>query len=155
QRAVKNTLTLEQRVEDQTRALKEMQSQLMQVSKLSALGTMSASLAHELNNPIAVMTGYLETLKESNLPEEPARQIVRIEESLKRMQQTIDHLRRFSRRGKGAEFWRLTDLSQIVADSFILLDPVIEASKISVRMELAEESLPILGDSHLLESVVQ
>jgi two-component system, NtrC family, sensor kinase len=44
---------LEQQVEDRTAALRQAQEALVQSEKLASLGTLSASIAHEINNPLA------------------------------------------------------------------------------------------------------
>ncbi len=44
---------LERQVEDRTNALKQAQEALVQSEKLASLGTLSASIAHEINNPLA------------------------------------------------------------------------------------------------------
>jgi len=45
--------SLEQKVQERTKALKETQNQLLQTEKLASLGKLSASIAHEINNPLA------------------------------------------------------------------------------------------------------
>ena len=54
--------TLEQRVEERTRELQEAQSQLIQTEKLASLGKLSASIAHELNNPLSGILTYAKLL---------------------------------------------------------------------------------------------
>jgi two-component system, LuxR family, sensor kinase FixL len=44
--------------------LRELQSELIHVSRLSAMGTMASTLAHELNQPLTAITNYLETTRD-------------------------------------------------------------------------------------------
>jgi two-component system sensor kinase FixL len=52
---------------DQQRAeleVRELQSELIQVSRLSAMGTMASTLAHEINQPLTAITNYLEAVRD-------------------------------------------------------------------------------------------
>lgn len=44
--------------------LKELQSELIHVSRLSAMGTMASTLAHEINQPLTAIANYLETMRD-------------------------------------------------------------------------------------------
>src|SRR3546814_2804016 len=54
---------LTERERDELR-MKELQSELVHVSRLSAMGTMASTLAHELNQPLTAVANYLETTRD-------------------------------------------------------------------------------------------
>jgi signal transduction histidine kinase len=52
--------SLEQKVEERTKQLQDLQQQLIQSAKMSAVGRMLSGMAHELNNPLTVIMGHTE-----------------------------------------------------------------------------------------------
>jgi len=49
--------------QDAERKLRELQSELVHVSRVSAMGTMASTLAHEINQPLTAIANYLETTR--------------------------------------------------------------------------------------------
>lgn len=54
---------LEQKVEERTQQLRDLQQQLIQTAKMSAVGQLVGGVAHELNNPLTVILGFAELEK--------------------------------------------------------------------------------------------
>lgn len=100
--------TLNQRLRDEVlerentrQALVRTQDELVQAGKLSALGVMSASISHELNQPLAAIRSYGDNakifLQQQRLPE-VAGNLELITTLTGRMASIIEHLRAFARR---------------------------------------------------------
>lgn len=132
--------------------LREAESQLVQSAKLASLGTLSAGVAHELNQPVAVIRGVSQQLRdEKDLPEEMKADLELIEGQTDRMMKIIKHLRTFCRSG-GAEYTEV-DVNTVIEDCFILIGAQLKAHDIEVCLELSEQALFVLGDANELEQV--
>ncbi|OAN63812.1 PAS domain-containing sensor histidine kinase [Sphingomonas sp. TDK1] len=113
-------LTEEQRTEVR---LKELQSELIHVSRLSAMGTMASTLAHELNQPLTAIANYLEAgrhlmSQQSDDPEDQAMIEEAMEESVKealRAGNIVRRLREFVSRGEAD--MNLVDLPRVIDDA--------------------------------------
>lgn len=126
--------------------LKELQSELIHVSRLSAMGTMAATLAHELNQPLTAIANYMEAaelLLDSPAPDTPALLHEAVGESARealRAGHIVRRLRDFVARGEVEA--RVEDLPHLVDEacrlaligtrergirSFVRLDPARQA----------------------------
>ncbi len=96
--------------------LRVMQAQLVQNSKLAALGELIAGVAHELNNPLAIILGNAELLSPQRNPDDQ-RSVEQIIESAKRARRVIQSLATFARRGPILKEWTApSDLIERVLD---------------------------------------
>lgn len=99
---------LRQEVLEREQAQQELvraQDDLVQAGKLSALGTMSASISHELNQPLAAIRSYAENaeiLLDHQRTEDARGNLKLISELTGRMASIIAHLRAFARRDRHA-----------------------------------------------------
>ncbi len=79
--------------------LSSMTQQLWQASKLATMGELAASVAHELNNPLATLALHAEFLLERLPSDDPKRRAVKvIEQEIERMATLVSNLLLFSRR---------------------------------------------------------
>jgi signal transduction histidine kinase len=102
------TLELDDRVAARTAELqakdeeiRAMSQQLWQAAKLATMGELAASIAHELNNPLATVTLRVEMLQGTMPPDAPQRRALEvIEQEVERMGQLVGNLLQFTRRGQ-------------------------------------------------------
>ncbi|MGB8298551.1 MAG: ATP-binding protein [Polyangia bacterium] len=113
-------VTLEKRVEDKTKELRDAQDLLLRSRSLAAIGSLGAGVAHEINNPLTGVLGLAQILL-SDLPEgHPARPLIKdIEEQAARIQGIVANLLRFSQKQSGEHF-RPFDLGEVVGDALEL-----------------------------------
>ena len=112
----------------QALVLKDEQDKLLQSGKLSALGQMSASLAHELRQPlntISVAAQNLEMMAEKGpvAPDVLNPKINRILEQVERASQIMDRIRRFSRKSGG--LFAEADLTELAEGVRLLMEHVL------------------------------
>src|SRR5205807_2255515 len=94
--------TLEKKVEERTRELKESQETMVQQEKMVGIGQLAAGIAHELNTPLGTIIGYAQMLRE-DLAQQPAAQasLTDVEEIIGqagRCRDLVKNLLNFSRR---------------------------------------------------------
>jgi signal transduction histidine kinase len=81
--------------------IRAMSQQLWQTAKLATMGELAASIAHELNNPLATVTLRVEMLQGTMTPDAPQRRALEvIEQEVERMGQLVGNLLQFMRRGQ-------------------------------------------------------
>lgn len=81
--------------------VKAMTQQLWQAAKLATLGELAASIAHELNNPLATVSLRVEALLTQTPADAPQRPLLEVvEQEVERMAGLVANLLQFSRRGQ-------------------------------------------------------
>lgn len=142
----------EQELEASYKKLKETQNQLIQTSKLKALGELSASIAHELKQPLTVIRGLAQNLLKNTAPHEPEYEKTKlILDASINMEVIIKHLGVFSRTEN--QKFKPVDLNGVIESAFIMLKKLLEKSSIDCRMDL-KQIPPVAGSAVRLEQVI-
>ncbi len=133
---------------------KEAQASLIQASKLSALGEITAKVAHELNNPLCVVMGMSQmVLNKSNLDERATERINKVLRAAQRMEGLIQQMKRHSR-NTCDDPKELITLDSIIKNTLILLDATLSSHKVVLSFSVAPDLKPIWGDQVKLESII-
>jgi two-component system, NtrC family, sensor kinase len=134
--------SLERQVEERTVALKEAQAQLIQSEKMSSLGKLAASIAHEINNPLAGILTYAKLLIRMHEEDEVSGQVRAsclknlklVQRETERCSAIVRNLLDFARQRPLS--LKEVDVNQAVDESLLLL-----ANQIAIQGVVLEKDL--------------
>jgi two-component system sensor kinase FixL len=143
----------------QTQArLHELQSELVHVSRLSAMGEMASALAHELNQPLAAISNYMKgsrrLLAASSDPNKPKIETAldRAAEQAMRAGQIIRRLRDFVSRGESEK--RVESLSKLIEEAGALGLSGAREQGVQLRFNLNRDHDLVLVDRVQIQQVL-
>jgi two-component system sensor kinase FixL len=138
--------------------LQELQSELVHISRLTAMGEMASTLAHELNQPLSAIANYLkgsQRLLETSRDEQTVKvkdAIHRAAEQALRAGQIIRRLRDFVTRGEGER--RVESLPKLVEEASALALVGAKELGVRVRFQLSPEVDLVLADKVQIQQVL-
>jgi signal transduction histidine kinase len=143
------TQELEQKVAERTAQLEATRQNLVRKDRLASLGELSATMAHEINNPVAGVRNLAmlmnRLLKDEGLPPEGVGKfrayLEQVEEETGRVGRIVTDLLSFSRQGQPAR--EPTDLNAVLQNTLTLLSPRLHQYWIWCKLE-ADDSLPMV-----------
>ncbi len=169
-------LELEQRVEERTRALsdanqrleteieerrrteaslRQLGDELVQANKLATMGQIAASVAHEVNQPLAAIRTYADNaailLERGRVPDASAN-LTTIASLTERIGTITQELRGFARRASGVV--EPVSLRQAIDGSLLLLDHRVRRQAVRLDLDLPDGPLPIMGELVRIEQVI-
>jgi signal transduction histidine kinase len=130
---------LDAKVAERTRALEQAQAHLVRSEKLATMGQLTASIAHEVNNPIAVIQGNLDLARDllgpAAAPVAPELRLV--DEQIERMRLIVTQLLQFARPTEYAGYVTTLDAGRLLDESLILVEHLLGRAHIEVRSAYA------------------
>lgn len=126
----------------------------VQASKLAALGEVAAGIAHEINNPLAIISGVVSILP--NVRDNPRKfeaKLAQVKISVERISRIVTGLKRYVHKGSKQVSVPI-DLVQIVRDSLEFVEQKAIDVGVQLRRSVAGHEAMILGDVGELQQVL-
>jgi PAS domain S-box-containing protein len=146
-------ITERKRVEAQFQRQREA---VFQSEKLAALGRLVAGVAHEMNNPLGIVSSRLEVMlleaEEQHLPSSLIDDLKVLHRNTLRAARIARGLRSFARHSSGEPI--LVDVNAVVDETLLLMEKTLVTEGIQVRISLDRTLPPILGDVNGLHQVL-
>lgn len=146
---------LEDKVAERTAALKQVQAELVQAGKLTALGEMSAGISHELNQPLTAIQSLADNvgiLLDRQKNDDARSNVDKISKLAGRMGRIIRNLRAFARK-EGEEVTEV-DIVEVVNDALGIASPRLQASEVTVAWSPPDVPVRVLGGRVRLQQVL-
>ena len=139
------------------RRIEDLQTELLHASRLSVMGQMASTMAHELNQPLTAVTNYLEAGRHlisagAAAPERIADLMEKAVAQAQRAGEVIRQLRRFVSKGEIER--RTQNLNQLVEEALAL--GLVGARQLGVRvsLELEHDLPPVTVDPVQIQQVI-
>jgi PAS domain S-box-containing protein len=131
----------------------QLEQQLLASGRLVAVGELTASMAHEFNNPLGIILGFAQGLLDSMDASDPNTAHVRIiAEEAKRCEKLVQELLEFGR-PKSADFIG-TDVEAIIERTISLVQPHAAKNKVETTIQLAAPLPQMYADPQQLQQVL-
>ena len=136
--------------------LHELERSARQAEKMAAVGTLAAGVAHELNNPIGIISSRIELML-LDLPSAPEqaelrRDLETLHRHAQRVARIVQGLLSFARPAPAEQ--GPVDLNRVVEDTLLLVDKPVAKAGIAIVRRLGPALPAVWGDAHALQQVV-
>lgn len=142
-----------QQLKAQSDKLMEIEEQLLHAERLSVLGELSASLAHEVRNPLASIWGVVEILQQKlKAKKEDAEFTEILVKEVNRLNEVVENYLTLSRKSKPS--LKKCDLHEIVQSVVLLLKSKALRHNIEFNIEFPEQPIFIQADENQLRQIL-
>ena len=145
-------LALLQESKDSLANLQRLQGQLIHSEKMASLGQLVAGAAHEINNPLTAILGYVDLLgAQPELSERDRDLVGKIDQHAKRTKTLVSHLLSFAKQIPAER--RLLALNSVLRNAVKLREVELANRRVQVSFDLSEPLPQVEGDSNQLLQV--
>jgi signal transduction histidine kinase len=143
-------------LEARTRELQAAQTQLLRAEKMAAVGQLTASIAHEVNNPIAVIQGNLDLVREllGDAAGPVADELKLADQQIERMRLIVTQLLQFARPNEYAGYVEAVDPQRALEDCLVLTGHLLGRGRITVARQYQATRLAGINRQELQQVLV-
>ena len=148
---------LDAKVAERTRELEGAKHQLVRSEKLATIGQLTASIAHEVNNPIAVIQSNLDLVRQLLAPEVATAvrpELRTIDEQIERMRLIVTQLLQFARPGEYAGYVEAVPPAAVLDECVMLVSHQLDRTRITVEREFASDRCAAVNRRELQQVLV-
>jgi PAS domain S-box-containing protein len=149
-------ITERKHAEEARDRLRQLESDFAHISRVSTMGELTASLAHEIKQPIGAAVTNAEAclrLLDRKQPDisEACEAALEMTKDARRAADIIDRVRLLYQKGRPQ--LELVDVNEVVAEMLIMLRNQANRYSVTMRTELAEEKIRVMADRVQLQQV--
>jgi two-component system, NtrC family, sensor kinase len=132
---------------------KRTEERMYHTEKLASLGTLAAGVAHEINNPLAVILGFTDILLEKAPQDSESSEMLKtIEKQANNAKRVVENLLSFARYRDIKE--ELVDINESIEEVLRVVGNSLRVNRVTVVKHLAWDLPRFKGDSRQIEQVV-
>jgi signal transduction histidine kinase len=132
--------------------LKQAQKDIIRAEKLASVGRLSSGIAHEIGNPIGIISGYLELLKQNDISDDDKKDfLLRTENEINRVNTIIRQLLDISRPSR--EDLKAVCVHSIIEDTIDVFKFQPLMSNIELQLDMAADQDIVIADPNQLRQV--
>ncbi|MDA8124226.1 MAG: ATP-binding protein [Deltaproteobacteria bacterium] len=145
--------SLEDRVQEATRRVVQLQKQVNQLQQLTAMGYLTATLAHDLGTPLHSIAGLAGLLQESgDWPPDVSRKLELIVQQTRRLHTVIQNVRRATRPPE--PHFETVGVADLLNETLPLVEPLTQKAGIDLQVRLVEPLPRIHADRYRVQTAL-
>ncbi|HEY0894759.1 MAG TPA: ATP-binding protein [Cellvibrio sp.] len=134
------------------REIAQQREVLQRNEKLASMGTLLAGVAHELNNPLTIVVGQSQLLRETEQDERVLKRAEKIANAAERCVKIVSTFLSMAREQPPKRKW--VDINRVIQDVIDLLDFNLRNQQINLELELSEQLPGVMADHNQLHQVI-
>ena len=138
--------SLEKEVAARSKELAQAQDALIRAAKLATIGQLSASINHEINQPLSAMSTYLVSSRrmiDKGMYDQAKENLHTLESLVHRVHKIVAQLKQFSRLEQQEQSLQSVALQQCVDNALVIVGPEIKKRHVELQMDLIDASVMV------------